>query len=44
MTERSDLQGNKWRTSICPPLIIEDQDIDHMIDIAEQAINEIMNS
>lgn len=30
--------------AFCPPLIIEDQDIDHMIDIAEQAINEIMNS
>ena len=30
--------------AFCPPLIIEDQDIDHMIDIAEQAINEIMTS
>ena len=30
--------------AFCPPLIIEDKDIDHMIDIAEQAINEIMNS
>ena len=30
--------------AFCPPLIIEDQDIDHMIDIAEQAITEIMNS
>ena len=30
--------------AFCPPLIIEDQDIDHMIDIAEQAINEIMNA
>ena len=30
--------------AFCPPLIIKDQDIDHMIDIAEQAINEIMNS
>ena len=30
--------------AFCPPLIIEDQDIDHIIDIAEQAINEIMNS
>ena len=30
--------------AFCPPLIIEDQDIDHMIDIAEQTINEIMNS
>ena len=30
--------------AFCPPLIIEDQDIDHMIDIAEKAINEIMNS
>ena len=29
--------------AFCPPLIIEDQDIDHMIDIAEQAINEIMS-
>jgi 4-aminobutyrate--pyruvate transaminase len=29
--------------AFCPPLIIEDTDIDQMIDTAEEAINEIMS-